>query len=645
MSPAPERGERLVRWGLGLAIAAVLLAVNLPTVTSFAEKTLHNLEVNSQGYKERKGHWSILDVPSRFKIDAVHAALLYTGKVLIIAGSGNNAEDFRAGTFKSIVWDPRTNRFHEIPTPSDMFCGGHSFLPDGKLLIAGGTRRYEVLESQITRAAGVMTIQDWSPEGAPVALPPGSEFTSAAGVAYRSTEAVTVPAATKTIAPTGETRVSAGTAEVWVEAVQKGRGSVIKKVTHFTVAGEHGVAARNFFGISESLTLEKQQFWANEKSYVFNPADETYEKVSNLTLARWYPTLVTLSDGRVLAVSGLDRFGRIIQGQNEIYDPATRVWKAEPRLQRTFPTYPSLFLMPEGNLFYSGSNAGYGSSSVGRTPGIWNLSDDSFKVVPGLRDPGLMETSATVLLPPAQAQRYMVIGGGGIGNSPLATRRIDIADLASPDPHFEPGPSLKQVTRYPNAVITPDNKVIIANGSRSYRGEQESDIYECLSYDPATNKLTPLAESTVGRNYHSEALLLPDGRIVTLGGNPLYGNRDDTTPGYFEQRIEIFSPPYLYHGRRPRLTGGPAAVHRGQTVLFDTPDARQIQTASLMRPSAVTHVTNSEQRSIALDLIRTPGGISVTIPDSAGLAPSGWYMLFVTNGQATPSEARWVHVD
>src|ERR1700761_1779028 len=126
----------------------------------------------------------------------------------------------------------------------------------------------------------------------------------------------------------------------------------------------------------------------------------------------------------------------MIQGQNEIYTPATRSWKIDPALTRVLPTYPALFLMPEGNLFYSGSNAGYGSTSVGRTPGIWNLSDNSFKVVPGLRDPTETETSGSVLLPPAQAQRYMVIGGGGVGNSPKSTARTDIADLSGPEPHF-----------------------------------------------------------------------------------------------------------------------------------------------------------------------------------------------------------------
>jgi hypothetical protein len=641
---ASRRRDRLLKWLVGLGVAAALLAVNGPTVASTTGQLLHEYKINSQGYKEEMGHWSILPLPERFRVNAVHAALLHTGKVLIVAGSGNNEGAFKAGTFKSIIWNPETDQFKLIHTPSDMFCGGHAFLPDGRLLIAGGTKRYEVLAEKVTRAAGVMTIQNESPEGAPINLPAGSEFTTPSGIAYRSHEAVTVAPARKTLEPDGTTTVTASQVEVWVEAVEPGAGSVVNAESHFAIAGVHGEQAKNLFGIGASLTLAKQDFWGSDKSYLFNPDSESYEQVSNLSLARWYPTLVGLSDGRVLAVSGLDRFGRIIQGKNEIYTPSTKTWAPAPLLTRTFPTYPALFLMPDGNLFYSGSNAGYGSATVGRTPGVWDLEDNSFKVVPGLRDPTETETSGSVLLPPAQDQRYMIAGGGGVGDSEESTARTDIANLNEAEPHFTPGPDLGQPTRYPNMVITPDNQVIITGGSRGYRGAHESDLFECHAYNPGTNKLTRLADPSVGRNYHSEALLLPDGRIVTLGGNPLYGDKEDKTPGGFEKRIEIYSPPYLYHGSRPTITSGPTELQRGEAAVFKTPDAASIGSASLVRPSAVTHVTDVEQRLVALGVQRDGDALTLTIPQGAGLLPSGWYMLFVTNTQDTPSVARWVHV-
>jgi hypothetical protein len=308
------------------------------------------------------------------------------------------------------------------------------------------------------------------------------------------------------------------------------------------------------------------------------------------------------------------------------------------------PTYPSLFLLPSGKLFFTGSNAGYGPATGDRTPGIWNVADNNFEPVPGIADPQDLETSASVLLPPAEAQRYMVIGGGGVGESPSSTGRTSIADLNSPEPHFRPGPSLPQPTRYAEAVITPDGRVVIAGGSRDYRGKHSSDLLECHSYDPATGRLTGLAAPEVGRDYHAEAILLPDGRIVTLGGNPLFGDKQDTSPGYFQTKIEIYSPPYLYHGARPRVTGGPRSIALGGSAEYAAPNPGEIRTVSLVRPSAYTHVTNLEQRSVALGYSRTAHGIRVLVPDNPGLVPPGYYMLFVTNRQATPSAAYWVHV-
>ena len=112
----------------------------------------------------------------------------------------------------------------------------------------------------------------------------------------------------------------------------------------------------------------------------------------------------------------------------------------------------------------------------------------------------------------------------------------------------------------------------------------------------------------------------------------------------FEQRIEIFSPPYLYHGPRPRIADGPRQVAHGQTALYSAPDADAIASARLLRPSAVTHVTDVQQRSIALKIIKRAGGLKLTIPASRGLVPPGWYMLFVTDRRGTPSEAYWIRV-
>ncbi|WP_143672958.1 galactose oxidase early set domain-containing protein, partial [Streptomyces sp. b94] len=85
-------------------------------------------------------------------------------------------------------------------------------------------------------------------------------------------------------------------------------------------------------------------------------------------------------------------------------------------------------------------------------------------------------------------------------------------------------------------------------------------------------------------------------------------------------------------------------IERGGTGLFTTQHASKITSAKLMRPSAVTHVTDTDQRTIALDMEKSKDGITVTVPDNPALVPAGWYMLFVTDDQGTPSEGMWVEV-
>ncbi|MFE7192117.1 galactose oxidase-like domain-containing protein [Kitasatospora sp. NPDC057541] len=634
---------RTRRFALGSTVALTVAGMNAPAVLGFANDQYHHYVINRPAYKAEYGHWQTLVLPAEFRINAIHAALLRTGKVLIIAGSGNNQKNFDAGTFRSLLWDPVANTYKNVPTPADMFCGGHTALPDGRMLVAGGTRRYEALDGAVKKAAGTMRIRNEDPDAAHT-LPRGTVFRAPDGREYVSTDDVTVPAATKTGAGTA-TVVKAAETRVFAEAVVPGRASVLDAPAQFTVKGLTGADARNVYGTAERMTLEKQDYQGIRAAFEFNPDTELYEQVTDMAYARWYPTLTGLGDGRVVTVSGLDDTGQILSGNdNEIYDPARKTWSKAP--DRYFPTYPSIFLTATGRLFYSGSNAGYGPADKGREPGLWDLTDNSFRPVPGLRDPELTETSASVLLPPAQAQKVMVLGGGGVGESPLSTARTDIADLNAAQPAFTPGPDLPAGgTRYLNSVILPDDTVFTTGGSRDYRGKHRSDLLKAQTYHPDTNTFTTAAEPTVGRNYHSEALLLPDGRVAVLGSDPLFNDKAGTEPGTFEQRIEIYSPAYLFRGERPELSDAPAAARLGGTVRVATSAPDRIATAKLVRPSSVTHATDVEQRSVALDIgARTADGVALTLPANPNLLPPGWYMLFVTDAAGTPSPARWIQV-
>ncbi|MFF2436143.1 galactose oxidase-like domain-containing protein [Streptomyces sp. NPDC058107] len=643
MKYRPSRRTR--RMAISTAVVLALSGANGPWLYRFGSERYHAYTIDKPEYKAANGHWDFLDVPSEFRINTIHAALLHTGKVLLVAGSGNNQKNFDAKSFRSVLWDPGADTFKNIPTPKDMFCSGHTQLPDGKLLIAGGTKRYEKLEGDVTKAGGLMIVHNENPDK-PITLPAGTRFTGKGnGKTFVSKDPVLVEKATKVF----DRRTGAflhnepGLGRIYVEARQAGTEYETGTQDNYRVSGLSGSDTRNVYGIAQKLALDKKDFQGIREAYEFDPVAEKYITVDPMNEARWYPTLTTLQDGKVLALSGLDEIGQIVPGKDETYDPKTRKW-TYTGIVRKFPTYPAVFLLNDGKLFYSGSNAGYGPADIGRDPGIWDLATNRFKKIPGLSDADEMETSATVRLPPAQDEKFMVIGGGGVGESERSSEKSRLVDLKDPDPEFKDGPSLDEGTRYPSAALLPDDSVLVTGGSGDYRGRGGSNLLQARLYDAKTERYKRVADPAVGRNYHSGSVLLPDGRVMIFGSDSLYADRANSRPGVFEQRIEIYTPPYLYRDSRPELTAGPKRMRRGGTGMFTTSRGSTITSAKLMRPSAVTHVTDTDQRSVELRLARTAEGISVTVPKNRALVPSGWYMLFVTDAKGTPSEGTWVEI-
>ena len=76
------------------------------------------------GHEAVVGKWS---APFSWPVIGLHVHLLRTGKVLTWGKFGD-----------PFVWDPSAKTFTVVPAPSWIFCSGHTFLPDGRLLVNGG---------------------------------------------------------------------------------------------------------------------------------------------------------------------------------------------------------------------------------------------------------------------------------------------------------------------------------------------------------------------------------------------------------------------------------------------------------------------------------------------------------------------------
>jgi galactose oxidase-like protein/PA14 domain-containing protein len=467
-----------------------------------------------------QGAWQVL--PYQSTVRSIHATVLRTGSVLLVAGSGNNQGNFDAHAFSSAVWNPTTGQMTNLPTPADLFCTGHAQLPNGDILLGGGTAAY----------------------------------------------------------PTG---------------------------------------TQNYEGLA--------------KSFIFDPATNTYTPVNDMPGGgHWYPSLVDLGTGDVFASGGLNEQG---SGNvaTEMFDSQAGAWKPLQQVPQTYwfwGLYPQMILMSDGRLFYSGEHT-FGDA-LPNTSGseIYDINTATITDVSGLRDINERDQGAAVLLPPAQAQKVMDLAGGNSYSNNDPTRHTDIIDLSQPNPAWTAGPDLPVGKMYVSAVILPDGKVFETGGGLHNRADA---VHEASMFDPVTGTLTSMPADPQDRMYHSEAFLLPDGRVAALGNNPADGS--------FDLGISIYSPWYM-SVPRPSITSAPTQIDYGSTISLtgSSPVARAV----LIKPASVTHSSDPNQRSVDLALSGSGSSVTVTMTTNPNMAPPGYYMLFIQSTSGVPSVAKWVHV-
>ena len=353
---------------------------------------------------------------------------------------------------------------------------------------------------------------------------------------------------------------------------------------------------------------------------IYDPNQGSWTQISNMQDARWYPTNTTLSNGDVLVVSGEITDGTY-NTLPQVWHPATNTWLNLTSAQLSQPLYPMMFLAPNGQVFNAGpdqasmylNTSGTGAWS---TVGSFNYS--------GTRDYG-----SSVIYD----GKVMIAGGDGAGSG-LATNTAEVIDLTASSPTWSYTGSLANARRQLNLTLLPDGKVLATGGSGGQGFDNASlPIYPSEMWDPVTGKWTTMASISVYRGYHSTALLLPDGRVMSAGGEQTGAS------------AEIYSPPYLFNGPRPTITSvSSSTVQVGQTLNVSTPDAASISQVTLIGLGSVTHAFNQNQRLSHLRFTQISGGVQVTAPANSNLAPPGYYMLFLVNSKGVPSVARIIQV-
>lgn len=363
------------------------------------------------------------------------------------------------------------------------------------------------------------------------------------------------------------------------------------------------------------------------RATIYNSGANTWTRIPDMNAGRWYPTTTSLANGDVLVVSGTIHGPACCQVYNDtpqVYQVATNSWRTLSSAVYHLQLYPFMFLAPNGKVFMAGWSpvTRYLDTSGS---GAWTTVATSLH---GWRNYG----SAVMY----DAGKVMLIGGDGDG-SRTVTATTETIDLNAATPVWTAKASMHYPRRQHNATLLPDGTILVTGGSSAQGFDVASGaVYPAEIYNPATNTWTVVASLARYRGYHSFAILLPDGRVLSAGGQV------NSSGGANGANAEIYSPPYLFKGAKPVITSAPTSVAYGQTALIGTSNA--IAKVTWIRLGAVTHAFNEEQRFLKLNFAATTGGVNVTFPSSANLSPPGYYMLFLLNSTGVPSVAKIIRI-
>ncbi|QDV89875.1 hypothetical protein RAS2_09500 [Phycisphaerae bacterium RAS2] len=366
-------------------------------------------------------------------------------------------------------------------------------------------------------------------------------------------------------------------------------------------------------------TLQFNPLLGSKLAYLFDPWIEQWIQVEDMRAGRWYPTNVTLPDGRVVTMSGINDTDGGLNPDIELWDVnGANNW--ELLGQKYIPYYPYLHVLPSGLVFRSGPDSQ--TETFNPATSIWTPVD-------GTNASARFE-APSVLLPPT-LNRVMLIGGY-TGGSSLPTNSAEIIDFSTGTPTWTLTAHMGFRRMEFNAVILPTQKVLVVGGKASADGSPDQPVLTPEIFDPANPSWDQVAPHQIPRMYHSTAILLPDARVLAAGGD-------------FQPTGEIYSPPYLFQGLRPTITSAPGWIAYGSNFALGFTSATGNNRVALISLSSVTHSVNMGQRYVLLAQGLAAGGaVSVPAPASGYLAPPGYYMLFVVNANGVPSVSQIVRV-
>jgi hypothetical protein len=354
-------------------------------------------------------------------------------------------------------------------------------------------------------------------------------------------------------------------------------------------------------------------------SNIYNPLTNTWHRTEDMNAPRWYSSVATLANGEMLTFGGSyypNPVGEVFQF-NQTWRPLSGGLPIE-----ISGDYQWLQQTPEGSVIFFGPENLVADIE---TDGAGRYTPLSTRDNLALRDYGSYAMY--------DVGKILVSGGADGQKSAI------VIDTASRQVRDTTPMSIGR--RQHNLTILADGSVLSSGGNSDGTRyfSPTAGVFTPELWDPATEQWTELNPMQADRQYHSIALLLKDGRVLSAGGG-ICG--DCYAAGYEERNGEVYSPPYLFNedgtlSDRPQLAAVPSQVNYAQRISLNINTEGSIEKAHLIKLGSVTHSENQDQRLVPLSFQASSNSISFTMPADRAVAPPGHYLLFVVNSNGVPS--------
>ncbi|CAE6695668.1 RICIN domain-containing protein [Paraburkholderia haematera] len=377
---------------------------------------------------------------------------------------------------------------------------------------------------------------------------------------------------------------------------------------------------------------------SSDKTSLYSSSTHAWTSGDPMNIPRAYQGSVTLSNGSVFLVGG--SWNGPLGGKTGETWTSGSGWQVNSAILDDYiltndaggifraDNHAWLFALSNGRVFHAGPSQAmhwFDTAGGGSVTQAGNRGSDS----------DAMNGNAVMY----DIGKILAVGGAPSYDSSPATSDATLIDISSGTAVTTTLHSMSYQRAFNNSVVLPNGQVVVVGGQTF--AQPFSDDTAVLTpelWDPTKQTFSPLVAQAVPRVYHSIALLLPDGRVLS-GGGGLCGSCSTNHPN-----VEILTPPYLLNANgsaasRPTLSSAPAQAQPGTSIAVTA--STGIKAFALMRLSSATHSINNEQRRIPVSFtVGTGGEYLLTIPSDPGVVIPGYYMLFALNANGVPSVSR-----